>query len=203
MDFLNNLDERKSIRHFVPNVEISDQKILEMLSHAANAPSNNNSQPWKVYVVKNTVMKNKLKELSFGQAHVAEASAVLLILGDKSQYDIEKLVNYSIKHHLIENDQAENKRKRIETYFATHPEDREETGLRLDLGLFSMNLMHVIRAFGYESVPMRGVNFKDVLDYLKISEKLFPIMLLPIGKARSHGHDHIREDSKNFTTIIH
>ncbi|KRM94935.1 NADH dehydrogenase [Liquorilactobacillus aquaticus DSM 21051] len=202
MDFLNSLDERKSIRHFVPDMEISDQRILEMLNHAANAPSNNNSQPWRVVVIKNTIMKNKLKELSFGQSHVAEASAVLLILGDKSQYDIEKLVNYSIKHRLIEKDQAEIKQNRIETYFAMHPEDSREPGLRLDMGLFSMNLMHVIRAFGYDSVPMRGVNFNAVLDYLKIPKNLSPIMLLPIGKALRFGHRHIREDSKSFTTII-
>lgn len=202
MSFLNNLDNRRSIRHFVPGVKISDQKILEILDHAANAPSNNNSQPWKVIVVKSTALKNKLKKLSFGQEQVAEAAAVFLILGDKKQYEVKKLVQNSIEHQLISEDQAGNKQKRIEAYFAMHPEDREEPGLRLDLGLFSMNLMHVIRAFGYDSVPMRGVNFNEVLVSLDIDKTLSPIMLLPVGKPLTEGHKHIREKAKNFTIII-
>ncbi|KRL00278.1 nitroreductase family protein [Liquorilactobacillus capillatus] len=202
MSFLDKLDNRRSIRHFMPDIEISEQEILAILNHAAKAPSNNNSQPWKVIVIKNQALKNKLKELSFGQAHVASAAAVFLILGDKSYYDINRLVRYSIEHHLINEDQAEDKRQRITTYFTMHPEDKEVEGLRLDVGLFCMNLMHVLRAFGYDSVPMRGVDFKQLCRSLNIAEELTPIMLLPVGKALTGGHRHIRESAQTFTTII-
>ena len=53
MTQLDFLDGRKSVRTFDPTAQISNQEIMDILSHAANAPSGNNFQPWKVFVVKN------------------------------------------------------------------------------------------------------------------------------------------------------
>ncbi|ANZ57855.1 NADH dehydrogenase [Fructilactobacillus lindneri] len=203
MDFLDKLDQRKSVRHFQPNIEIKDEEIIDILNHAANAPSNNNSQPWKVIVIKNQHIKDKLKIFSYNQEHVSEASALFLILGDKQNYKIENLINASLKYHLITELQVAEKQQRIEKYFSVHPEDREEEGLRLDIGLFSMNLMHVLRAYGYDSVPMRGIEFDKVMKYLDLPNNWSPILLLPVGKAKNNGHHHSRENAETFTKIIH
>jgi nitroreductase len=42
--------ERKSVRAFLPN-EVSRELIEDLLEISARAPSGNNAQPWKVYVV--------------------------------------------------------------------------------------------------------------------------------------------------------
>ncbi len=62
-----------------------------------------------------------------------------------------------MKEGVITEDNAAERTNRIRQYFALQPEDKEIEGLRLDVGLFAMNLMQVVRAFGYDSVPMRGV----------------------------------------------
>lgn len=202
MNFLEQLDKRKSIRHFDSTHDISDDEILNILNHAANAPSNNNAQPWKVVVVKDKQLLVKMQKLSFNQKQVGQASAVFLILGDRQNYDIERLVQLNLKYHLITATEINNKKQRIETYFSLHPEDKEEVGLRFDVGLFSMNLMHVLRTFGYDSVPMRGVDFTKIMKVLKLPDRLTPILLLPVGKATTVGHSHQRESAETFTTII-
>lgn len=53
MTLLDFLDERKSVRIFDPKAQISNQEIMDIIAHASNAPSGNNFQPWKVFVVKN------------------------------------------------------------------------------------------------------------------------------------------------------
>ncbi|CAM3112252.1 nitroreductase family protein [Leuconostoc rapi] len=202
MNFLEKLDARRSIRHFDRAYTISDENIIEILNHAANAPSSNNAQPWKVVVIKNKKLLVELQKLSFNQEQVGQASAVFLILGDKRDYDTNRLIQSSIKYNLIQESEINNKKQRINTYYSLHPEDKESVGLRFDVGLFSMNLMHVLRAFGYDSVPMRGVNFAEILKVLKLPEEWEPILLLPVGKAVTTGHSHKRESAEKFTTII-
>lgn len=202
MNFLENLDARKSIRHFDVNQQISDAEILEILNHAAHAPSSNNAQPWKVVVIKEKNLIKRLQELSFNQEQVGQASAVFLILGDPQVYQIDTLISRGVKYGLIRESQIAEKTQRIKTYFTLHPEDKEEAGLRFDVGLFSMNLMHVLRAFGYDSVPMRGVDFSGVMKILALPREWRPILLLPVGKATTLGHKHLRELATSFTTII-
>ena len=202
MGFLDNLDARKSIRHFDTKYEIGNDEILSILNHASNAPSSNNAQPWKVVVIKKKSLIKKLQQYSFNQEQVGQASAVFLILGDTQAYHVDDLIKQGIKYRLINNLQVEGKKHRIETYFNLHPEDKEEVGLRFDIGLFSMNLMHVLRAFGYESVPMRGVDFLSMMNLLKLPAEWKPVLLLPVGKATNHGHEHVRESAETFTTIL-
>ncbi|ADG39670.1 MULTISPECIES: nitroreductase family protein [Leuconostoc] len=202
MNFLKQLDMRKSIRHFDSNYVISDEEIIEILNHAANAPSSNNAQPWKVVVIKDKKLLVALQKLSFNQEQVGQSSAVFLILGDKRNYDINHLIQSSRQYNLIQESEINNKAQRIKTYYSLHPEDKEAVGLRFDIGLFSMNLMHVLRAFGYDSVPMRGVDFTKIIKILRLPNEWDPILLLPVGKAVTSGYSHKRESAEKFTIII-
>lgn len=202
MDFLNYLDARKSVRHFKQQVTISNEEIFNILNHAANAPSGNNAQPWKVIVIKNKSVMKMLQKFSYNQEQVTQASMIILILGDKSHYNTDYLIANQLKHNIIQTSQIKEKTNRIKAYFSLHPEDKETAGLRLDIGLFSMNLMHVIRAFGYDSVPMRGVQFDNIMYYLHLPQEWVPILLLPVGKADKVGYRHVRESAEQFTTII-
>ncbi len=91
---------------------------------------------------------------------------------------------------------------RIRRYLALHPEDKEIEGLRLDVGLFAMNLMQVVRAFGYDSVPMRGADFDGIKTYLKVPSDWGPILMLPVGKALQAGYPHVRKPVEEFTEIV-
>ena len=196
--YLDFLDERTSVRTFDPHDEIADAVIYDMLKHASYAPSSNNFQPWRVVVFKDKQSQKHLKELAFNQQQVLDASAVFLILGDKRSYDIDSLNAFNIQHGIMTAEEAHKRRERIEAYFRLHPEDKDKEGLRLDIGLFAMNLMHVIRTYGYDSVPMRGVDFHSIMKEYSIDSELEPILLLPIGKKAANGHPHLRYDVKDF-----
>ena len=77
LDFLN---KRQSIRSFDPNDTISDDTIYQILESASKAPSSNNFQPWKVVVFKNKEIQEQLKNFSYQQQQVADASAVFYFL---------------------------------------------------------------------------------------------------------------------------
>lgn len=198
MTYLTFLNDRKSVRDFDPNYSISDQEIAEMISNAANAPSSNNFQPWKIVAVTNKAKQAKLMDFAYGQKQVKDASVVLLILGDKTLYDINKIMTFNVKNGIITTEERPDKEKRVHEYLRLHPEDTGIQGLKFDLGLFSMNLMHVIRTFGYDSVPMRGVNFEKIKSYLNIPDDYEAMLLLPVGKAIKSGYPHLRYPLASF-----
>lgn len=201
-DYLHFLDERASVRQFDPNTILSNDLIKEMLKHASYALSSNNFQPWRVVVVKNKEKQRELKRLSAYQPQVETASAVFLLFGDKESYNLERWQAFHLKEGVITEDNAVERTNRIRQYFALHPEDKEIEGLRLDVGLFAMNLMQVVRAFGYDSVPMRGVDFEAIKIYLKVPNDWEPILMLPVGKALQAGYPHVRKSVEEFAEII-
>ncbi len=202
MTLLDFLDERKSVRIFDPKAQISNQEIMDIIAHASNAPSGNNFQPWKVFVVKNKEKQAILKNFSFNQQQVADASAIFLIFGNKSNYDVQKIMKFNLENCIISESQLIEKTNRVRTYLKLHPEDISNEGLRFDNGLFAMNLMHIIRAFGYESNPMRGTDFQKIMEFLNIPQNLVPILMLPIGKPLKAGYPHQRYPINDFVKII-
>lgn len=202
MSYLQFLDQRKSIRNFDPQVKITNKEIRDILIHASNAPSSNNFQPWKIFVVKNKAKQKILKSFSKNQKQVEDASALFILFGDSSNYNISKIMDFNLKNKVINKEQLEEKSKRIGDYISLHPEDVGNEGLRFDVGLFAMQLMHVVRCFGYDSVPMRGLDFNQVMEFLEIPKNLEPILMLPVGKALDYGFPHLRYDVNEFFTLI-
>lgn len=202
MNPLEFLDQRASVRAFDPQAQLTEDTIKEMLRHASYAPSSNNFQPWKVIAVKDKVLQKELSRLSANQVQVADASVVFLLYGDASEYDIDKQLAFELKHHILHKEQSTQRRARMEQYFQLHPEDKGTEELRFDVGLFAMNLMHVVRTFGYESVPMRGTDFEQIGRYLAVPGAWVPILLLPVGIPLQKGHPHIRKPVAEFATIM-
>ncbi len=200
--FLDFLNGRHSVRHFDSQVTIPKEVIRLILTYASYAPSNNNFQPWRVVLVRNKEKQAHLAHLAAGQDQVKDASAVFLIFGDKSAYDLNWWQNFHLQRGAISKSNVTTKLSRIKAYFKLHPEDKDLEGLRLDVGLFAMNLMHVVRGFGYDSVPMRGADFTAIKDYLKVPETWEAILMLPVGKALKTGHPHIRRPVEEFTRFI-
>lgn len=202
MDELAFLDARAAVRSFDPNAVIADEEIYTILEHASNAPSSNNFQPWKVIAVKSKEKQQVLKEYAAGQQQVADASVVFLLFGNKKDYNLTEWETFNRDLGRLSEAEIARKLKRIETYFSEHPEDKGNEGLRLDVGLFAMNLMHVVRTFGYESVPMRGASFEKIKAYLDVPQEWEAILMLPVGKGIVKGAPHARKKVTEFANII-
>lgn len=197
------LISRKSIRNFDKQFEITNEEINKILEEASSAPSSNNLQPWKVITVKNKNIQEKLSKLAFDQVAIKEASAVFILYADTTQYNhIEEISKRMVDQSIFDDEMALKQIKTVEDFFNLHPNDKHEFGAALDSGLFAMHLMHIIRAHGYGTVPMRGATFSKIPQLLDVPDHWIPIMLLPIGKALNSGYDSIRYSVDEFSTII-
>lgn len=81
--FFHVIGKRRSIRKYTKE-KISDEHIRIILDAARVAPSTNNSQPWRFIVVKDQDTKELLTLAASNQRFIANASAIVVILGDRS-----------------------------------------------------------------------------------------------------------------------
>ena len=84
MDVFEAIKARRSIRRYKKGAEIPEEHLRRILEAARLAPSAANRQPWKFVVVRDPEVKRRLAEACRGQMFIADASVVVVALGDPS-----------------------------------------------------------------------------------------------------------------------
>lgn len=83
MEFFEIIEKRRSVRSFL-NKGITDKTLNRILETIALAPSAGNLQAYRIVVVKNPELKQKLATASHGQDFIADAPVALVFLADKA-----------------------------------------------------------------------------------------------------------------------
>jgi nitroreductase len=78
MELYEVIKKRKSIREY-KTVNVESDKLKRMLNAARLAPSAKNIQPWKIIVVSDSKLKDKIANASYKQEHLARAPYVIVM----------------------------------------------------------------------------------------------------------------------------
>lgn len=85
------ITKRRSIRKY-QDKKVSDVLVKELINAARLAPSGNNAQPARYFIVQDEKIKQKLKENKvFKQEFVYEAPVIIVCCGNPEAYPKEKL----------------------------------------------------------------------------------------------------------------
>ena len=80
MDLMEAIKTRRSIRKF-RETPVPENLLKEVLNAARLAPSADNAQPWKIIVVRDPQMKQKVTQACNGQKFLVQAPVVLVVCG--------------------------------------------------------------------------------------------------------------------------
>ncbi|MBV7506912.1 nitroreductase family protein [Bacillus sp. sid0103] len=178
------IKERHSVRKYDSTFTISQEEIKDMLKEATQAPSSSNLQPWRFIVIQDEETKKELRAVANNQEQVETASAIIAVLGDKEMYkSVEKVYRSAYEAGFM--DEA-NMNRLIEGTNKTYPyasEDILKNIAAFDAGLVSMQLMLIAKDRGYDTVPMGGFDKEKFAKMFNIEDRLFPIVLISVGKA--------------------
>jgi len=78
MDFLKNLEWRYATKQFDPTKHLTTEQLDHILRAVNLAPSSYGLQPFRVIVVDNKELRNKLKQAAWGQPQVTDASHLIV-----------------------------------------------------------------------------------------------------------------------------
>ncbi|MGD6816063.1 nitroreductase family protein [Metabacillus sp. 84] len=201
-DFKQIITGRRSIRSYDPAVKISKEKMTEILTEAALAPSSVNMQPWRFLVIDSEEGKAKLAPLAkFNQTQVATSSAVIAVFADmQSDLYLDEIYDTAVEKGLMPAEVRDRQVPAIKGFFENSSYDQLKEMNLIDSGLVSMQLMLAARAHGYDTNPIGGYEKDQIAEAFGMDkERYYPVMLLSIGKAADQGYQSYRLPTEKIT----
>jgi len=187
------IHERRSVRSYDPNFQISREELKELLGEAQLAPSSSNLQSWRFLVIDTQPVKEKLLPIANSQQQVADASAVVVLLGDLESYrKAETIFNRAYEQGFMPEEVKNTMVERTVKSYSALPRETAKQIVYTDGGLVAMQFMLAAKARGYDTVPMGGYNAAKLVEAFGISERYVPIMLIAVGKALNPGRPSAR-----------
>jgi nitroreductase len=89
MDTFDAIKERRSVKHYDPNHEFSDEEIEQLMSLAVLSPTSFNIQNWRFVIIKDPEIRKKVRSAAWDQAQVTDSSLFLIICAD-----LKEKINY-------------------------------------------------------------------------------------------------------------
>lgn len=227
-EFIKLVKSRRSVRVFTDE-EVNSNDIKQCLELALLAPTSSNLQCWEFYWVKDESKKEKLKEYCLSQSAAKTAKELIVCV---ARIDTWKKNKNQIISAAKKNGISINYYKKIVPIvytqgffgiigifkkilifiigiFKTIPrEPTSKSDMRVwahkTTALACQNLMLSLRAYGYDTCPMEGMDSKRIKKMLNLGNGAEINMVISIGKRADNGvyGKRFRLNSDNFIKII-
>lgn len=195
---------RRSVRDFMPDVEIPKEELMAIIEEAMFAPNSTNLNSWRFLIVTEKEQKETLYEVSMQQPAVKGAAAVIILLGDLTAYTVANADEISAKA-VAQGTMTEEIRQGINenvSWYYDVSEEQKREWLMLDQGLVAMQLMLSAKDRGYDTVAMSGFKTEAVRKLFNIEDHLVNGLIIPIGKAQTPGFETVRRDVSEVVTWL-
>ena len=195
---------RRSVRDFMPDVEIPKEELMAIIEEAMFAPNSTNLNSWRFLIVTEKEQKEALYEVSMQQPAVKGAAAVIILLGDLTAYTVANADEISAKA-VAQGTMTEEIRQGINenvSWYYDVSEEQKREWLMLDQGLVAMQLMLSAKDRGYDTAAMSGFKTEAVRKLFNIEDHLVNGLIIPIGKAQTPGFETVRRDVSEVVTWL-
>jgi nitroreductase len=169
---------RRAMRSFDPTegIDLNDLKLL--LHEAALAPSALNLQNWEFIVCLDQEDKDRLRDVSFDQQKLSDASAVVVVLGNLQLH--ERVATHPQCNCFSAEDASEWSRL-AEFAYADSPGRRRDEAFR-SCSLFTMTFMLLAQDHGWWTAPVGGFDADGLMKAFEVPEGYVPVLLVAVGK---------------------
>ncbi|QDV21585.1 Putative NAD(P)H nitroreductase YodC [Gimesia panareensis] len=178
MDTLKAIEERRSVKAYDPEHRMTDEEIQKLLSYTMLSPTAFNIQHWRFLVVKDPELRQKLREASWNQVQVTDASLLVVICADLKAWEKEpdrywKNAPEPVQQALV---------PMILNYYKDNFEAERDEAMR-SCGMAAQTMMLVAKEMGYDTCPMDGFDFEKVAELINLPEDHLISMFVVVGKA--------------------
>ena len=173
---------RRSVRDFMPDVEIPKEELMAIIEEAMFAPNSTNLNSWRFLIVTEKEQKEALYEVSMQQPAVKGAAAVIILLGDLTAYTVANADEISAKavaQGTMTEEIRQGINENVSWYYDVSEEQKREW-------LMAMS--------GFETEAVRKL--------FNIEDHLVNGLIIPIGKAQTPGFETVRRDVSEVVTWL-
>lgn len=170
------IESRRSIERFDPTHEMTDTELEELIRAAMLSPTAFNIQHWRFLCVRDKGLRQKIRELSWGQPQVTDASLLLFVCMDFKAWQKEPERYWRNAPEEVAQSMLRNM-----GYYGQNGQAERDEAIR-SASMASMTLMLKAREMGYDSCPMLGFKYREVAELLRLPEDHGICLMLAVGR---------------------
>lgn len=178
MNTLEVIEARRSVKHYDPNHQMTDEEIKKLMSLTLLSPTSFNLQNWRFVVVTDPEVRQQLQAAAWNQAQVTEASITLLLCADLNAHANDPARYWKDAPEEVRNILA----PMIEPFYADKPQLQRDEAMR-SCGIAAQTIMLAAKEMGYDSCPMVGFDFDEVGKIINLPDDHCISMMITVGKA--------------------
>ena len=204
------LNQRSSTRYCDPNKKIGEEDFNAILECARLSPSSVGSEPWKLLVIQNKALREKIKPFSWGMKNqLDDCSHLVILLAKKNaRYDSPFFTEVMTRKGLDEEQQKlalakyetlqKNDMKLLESERTLFDWCSKQTYIAL------ANMLTGAAAMGIDSCPIEGFHY-DLMNQTLAAEGLFDPQEYGVSVAATFGYrarDITKKSRKTMDEIV-
>lgn len=172
------IETRRSVKAYDPDHVMSEAEIENLLSLTMLSPTAFNLQHWRFLVVRDPQLRQQIKEASWNQPHVTDASLLVVICADLKAWERQPERCFTE----IPEEACRKLVAMIDGHYRGNIQAQRDEALR-SCGIAAQTLMLAARDMGYDSCPMCGFDFDKVGELINLPEDHLISMFIVVGKA--------------------
>ena len=178
MDTFDAIYQRRAIKHFDPEHQLTNEEETKILEAAIQAPTSFNIQHWRFVIVRDPALRQRIRtEFGNDQAQMTDASLLIVMTADTMAWAKEPdrywqnapqevcdlLVNWMGPFHEVRDWLQRDEAQR-------------------SIGLAMQTIMLSAKAMGYDSCPMIGFDIDKVAELINLPDDHVMGPMVAIGK---------------------
>lgn len=169
--------QRRSIKDFDPNHQMSDAEFSQLMEHALLSPTAFNIQHWRMVRVVDPSIRKAIRAAAWDQAQITDASEFIVICMDLKAWQKEPQRYWRNAPQEVQEMMVPT----LTAFYQDNPQAQRDEGFR-SCGLIAMALMLMAQELGYDSCPMDGFDFEKVGELISLPDDHAICMAIAIGK---------------------
>ena len=182
MDFKQIIMSRYAVKKF-NGKGIDNKKIDEILEMIRMAPSSFNIQPWKIKIITDQKLKEKLKAVSWNQEQVTSCSHLLVFCADSDIIGRINKLEAQLKQVGMPQESLQAYIGMMRGAFKDMDESKRLSWAQRQTYLPLENALLGAKALGFDSCPMEGFDAVQYSRILGLPKNIVPTALCAIGYA--------------------
>jgi len=170
---LERLQWRYATKAFDPDKKLTDEQIHVLRESLRLAPSSVGMQPWMFIEVKTPEVRQKLRELSWGQPQVTDASHLFILCArtDLGEIHVDAHIKKTAKAHGAKVETLGDYRSMMMGVIEHQTPEQRKTWSERQLYIAMGMLLAVAAINGIDACPMEGFNKAGVNELLELEAK--------------------------------
>ena len=204
MNIIEKLNWRYATKKFDSSYKLNESEIELVKSVIQLSPASYGLQPYKVLIVTNPEVREKLKEVSWNQPQITDSSALLVFVRNKivDENEVDSFIENIVNTRGVQKQILEQYESMMKHAVSSQTDEQKGVWVEKQVYLALGNLLTSLSVIGVDSCPMEGFDKSKYDEILGLTDKT-TVVVCPIGKRdESDDYQHYKKDRKSTNDLF-